>query len=110
MLCLGRDQNGYPADGIDVVPERNSLSTVVQLLKEQSERPQDKRDSLTKRYHDLYQDYIVLKYSDQFVSTVSDNLQRKHVGKLKARINLKRSRSSLLARVLRDAFKTWMKF
>lgn len=40
------------------------MSTVVQLSKEQNERLQDKRDSLTKRYHDLYQDYIVLKYGD----------------------------------------------
>ena len=62
MLCLGRDDHGYPTKGIDVVPEHKS--TFVQLFKERNEGLQAEHDSWAKCYHKLYQDYIVLKYGD----------------------------------------------
>ena len=63
-LCLGRDENGYPAKDIDMVPERKS--TFVQFLKEQKDKLQEERDSWATRYHKLYKDYTVLKYSYMF--------------------------------------------
>lgn len=66
-----RDKDGYPPEGQDVVPERKKdadvLSVVVKLLKDANERVnrlQDEKDHWYKRYQDLYQDYIVLKFSD----------------------------------------------
>ena len=61
MLCSlkGRDQNGYPTERIDMVPERK-LSTFVQLLQEanqRNDRLQNERDDWGRLYHDLYQEY-----------------------------------------------------
>ena len=66
----GRDENGYPTEGLDVVPERKTndvLSTVVELLKESNQRSsrlQDEKDYWYHRYQDLNKDYIALKYDD----------------------------------------------
>ena len=46
------------------------------LLKVRNEGLREQRDSLAKRYHELYQDYIVLKFSDvcqQCQSTSKEN-------------------------------------
>ena len=42
MLCLGRDENGHPTDGIDIVPERPKLSTLMTLLQEANQRADKK--------------------------------------------------------------------
>ena len=35
MLCLGRDKNGYPTDGIDIVPEpREPLNELITSLEQ----------------------------------------------------------------------------
>ena len=53
-----------------MVPERKQadvLSTVVQLLQEANQRNhqlEKEHDRWVKRYHDLYQDYIALEFSD----------------------------------------------
>ena len=56
-----------------MVPERKKdvdvLSVVVKLLKDANERAdrlQDEKDHWYKRYQDLYQDYIALKFSNLF--------------------------------------------
>ena len=63
MFQLERDDHGYPTKGIDVVPERKY--TFVQLLKKRNEGLQEQRDSWFNRYHELYQDCIVLKYGNE---------------------------------------------
>ena len=68
MLRLkGRCKDGYPDEGIDVVPERTKATAIVKLLKEANERAdkmQDEKDYWYRCHHDLYQDYIALKFSD----------------------------------------------
>ena len=45
MLCLGRDANGYPAYGIDIVSERpkpkNPISELIALLQQANKREED---------------------------------------------------------------------
>ena len=42
MLCLGRDENGYPTKGIDLVPEwpkpREPLNKLITLLEQSNEQ------------------------------------------------------------------------
>ena len=42
MLCLGQDENGYPTDDIDVVPERSKpkepLNELIMLLEQSNEQ------------------------------------------------------------------------
>ena len=65
----GRDQNGYPLEGVDVVPDGKlecSLSRLIGLLQEANKRAdnwKDMTDTLQRKYHALYQDYMALKYS-----------------------------------------------
>jgi len=71
----GRDEDGYPLEGIDVIPhvpprEDESDGTIpklVQLLQDANRRETRWKDSyeyLNKRYHDLYQEYTALKFGD----------------------------------------------
>ena len=88
MLCSvkGRDEYGYAVEGVDVVPERSkwvplykdegyfhkgkiepSLSKIVDLLKESNKRVdqwKDACDLLHRKYKDLYQHHMALKYGD----------------------------------------------
>ena len=76
MLCTvkGRGEDGYPLEGIDVIPnfppredESNTIPKLVQLLQDANRREARWKDSyeyLNKRYHDLYQEYMALKFSD----------------------------------------------
>ena len=42
MLCLGQDENGYPTDDIDIVPERSKpkepLNELIMLLEQSNEQ------------------------------------------------------------------------
>lgn len=85
----GRDDNGYPLEGVDVVPERKGFtpgwkpfcreeefhkdkikyctSRLVTLLKEANKRAdqyKDQLDSLHRKYNALHDEYLALKYSD----------------------------------------------
>ena len=71
MLCLGRDDHGYPADGMDIVSERpkpkNAISELIALFQQANEREEelnDKVDYWHRKYNQLYADYIALKYDD----------------------------------------------
>ena len=67
MLRLGRDKNGYPTKGIDVVPERPKLSTLMTLLLEANRREEKERERANywhRAYHRLNQDYIALQFKD----------------------------------------------
>ena len=50
MLYLGRDENGYPADGIDIVSERpkpkNPKSELIALLQQANKREEDLKDKV----------------------------------------------------------------
>ena len=83
----GRDEKGYPLEGVDVVPEHKgkrepldskeedfhagkietSLSRLVELLKQANERVEHLKDSVqywSRKYHSLYQVHMALKYRD----------------------------------------------
>ena len=71
MLCLGRDKNGYPTDGIDIVPKRRKprepLNELVKLLQQANDREdtlKHKVEHWHRKYNQLYADYVALKYSD----------------------------------------------
>ena len=76
MLCTvkGRSEDGYPLEGIDVLPnfpprkdESNTIPKLVQLLQDANRREARWKDSyefLNKRYHDLYQEYMALKFGE----------------------------------------------
>jgi len=77
MLCTvkGRDEDGYPLEGIDVLPnfpsrdnqEESIIPKLVQLLQDANRREAQWKDSSeywNKRYHILYQEYMALKFSD----------------------------------------------
>ena len=84
----GRDEKGYPLEGLDVVPEHkgkrkqlytkeqdfhagkieSSLSRLVELLQQANERVEKLKDSVqywSRKYHSLYQEHMALKYGDQ---------------------------------------------
>ena len=58
----GRDQNGYPLEGVDVVPDgklESSLSRLIGLLQEANKRAdnwKDMTDTLQRKKNALYQD------------------------------------------------------
>ena len=83
----GRDEKGYPLEGVDVVPEHkgkwkplyskeqdfhagkieSSLSRLVELLQQANERVEKLKDSVeywSRKYHSLYQEHMALKYGD----------------------------------------------
>ena len=83
MLCTlkGRDAQGYPLEGVDVVPDRKpsgtwrppyskeeeTIPSLIKLLQEANKRETRLKDSVdywNRKYHDLYQDYMALKYGD----------------------------------------------
>ena len=92
----GRDADGYPTEGIDVVPERKpkplykkeedfhagkieySLARLVELLQEANKRAEEaenKVETLNRKYNNLHADYIALKYNNLCVEcqTVKDS-------------------------------------
>ena len=71
LLCLGRDENGYPTDGIDLVLERpkpreplNELFKLLQQTSEREETLEHKLEHWYGKYNSLHSEYIALKYSD----------------------------------------------
>ena len=83
----GRDEKGYPLEGVDVVPEHkgkrkqlyskeedfhagkieSSLSRLVELLQQANERVEELKDSVQYwncKYHTLYQEHMALKHGD----------------------------------------------
>ena len=71
MLCWGRDENGYPTDGIDLVQERpkprEPLNELVKLLQQTNEGEETLKHKLKHwygKYNSLHSEYIALKYSD----------------------------------------------
>ena len=91
MLCLGRDENGYRSEGIDLVPERPKprelLNELITLLEQRNEQvtqlkqqadlvkllqqANDREETLKhkvehwyRKYNSLHSEYIALKYSD----------------------------------------------
>ena len=82
----GRDEDGYPLEGVDVVLEHkgklkllyskedshagkieSSLSRLVELLQQGNERAEKLKDSVqywSHKYHSLYQEHMALKYRD----------------------------------------------
>ena len=90
-MCLGRDENGYPTKGIDLVPERpkprEPLNELITLLEQSNEQltqlkqqadlvkllqqANDREETLKhkvehwyRKYNSLHSEYIALKYSD----------------------------------------------
>ena len=70
-----RDENGYPLEGIDVVPngprpsilKEETIPRLVQLLQEANRRAQRSDDALTaltRKYNTLQQDYAALRIGD----------------------------------------------
>ena len=84
MTLKGRDDQGYPREGSDVVPDKKppppprkwrplyakdkeSIPALVQLLQDANKREAQLKDSVeywNQRYHSLYQDTITLKYGN----------------------------------------------
>ena len=86
MSCTlkGRDAQGYPLEGVDVVPDKKppgtwrppyskeekgdkTIPSLVQLLQDANKRETQLKDSVdywNRKYHDLYQDYMALKYGN----------------------------------------------
>ena len=96
----GRDEKGYPLEGVDVVPEHkgkkkplyskeqdfhagkieSSLSRLVELLQQANEREEKLNDSVqywSRKYHSLYQEHMAIKYSDlcERCQTIKDTTQ-----------------------------------
>ena len=66
-----RDENGYPLEGIDVVPARpkkpNKMGELMKLLQEANRREEKERehaDYWRRAYHRLNKDYIALQFED----------------------------------------------
>ena len=65
-----RDANGYPLQGVDIVPVRpkpSKLSQVMKLLQEanlREEKERDRADYWKRAYHHLNKDYIALQLKD----------------------------------------------
>ena len=83
----GRDEKGYPLEGVDVVLEhkgkrkplyskeedfhagkiKSNLSRLVELLQQANERVEELKDNVqywSHKYHSLYQEHMALKYGD----------------------------------------------
>ena len=96
----GRDEKGYPLEGVDMVPEHkgkrkqlyskeedfhagkieSSLSRLVELLQQANERVEHLKDSVqywSRKYHSLYQEHMALKYGDlcEKCQTIKDTTQ-----------------------------------
>ena len=78
MLCTmkGRDENGYPREGEDVVPERlkrtpveqETIPRLVMLLQEANKRLYNAIEAIeasNRKYDHLHKEYVALKYSDE---------------------------------------------
>ena len=72
-----RDENGYPLEGIDMVPNgprpspsmlrEETIPRLVQLLQDanrRAERADNALTTLTRKYNTLHQDYMALKIGD----------------------------------------------
>ena len=66
-----RDKNGYPLEGIDVVPIRpkkpNKMAELMKLLQEVNRREEKERENAEywrRAYHRVNQDYIALQFED----------------------------------------------
>ena len=93
----GRDEKGYPLEGVDVVPEHKgkrkplyskeqdfhagkiecSLSRLVELLQQANERVEQLKDNVqywSRKYHSLYQEHLALKHGDlcEMCQTIRD--------------------------------------
>ena len=89
MLCAmkGRDEDGYPLEGVDLVPEHkgkrkplyskeedfhackieSSFSRFVELLQQANKRVEKLKDNVqywSRKYRSLYQEHMALKYGD----------------------------------------------
>ena len=73
MSLNTRDKNGYPLEGIDVVPIRprvhkpNKMAELMKLLQKANrceEKERENIDHWPRAYHRLNQDYIVLQFED----------------------------------------------
>ena len=83
MLCTlkGCDAQGYPLEGVDVVPdkkppgtwrppyskEEETIPALVQLLQDANKRETQLKDSVdywNRKYRELYQDHMALKYGN----------------------------------------------
>ena len=78
MLSVGRHQQGYPLEGVDVVPQRpkpkNPISELIALLQQANKIEQELKDKVDywhRKYKQLYADYIALNYDD--LSYVSES-------------------------------------
>ena len=66
-----RDEQGYPLEGIDVVPirpkKRNKMAELMKLLQEANRREEKERENADywrRAYHRLNKNYIALKFED----------------------------------------------
>ena len=71
MSINTRDKNGYPLEGIDVVPIRpkkpNKMTELMKLLQEANRREEKERENAEywrRAYHRVNQDYIALQFED----------------------------------------------
>ena len=71
MSLNTRDEQGYPLEGIDVVPVRpkkpSKMAELMNLLQEANRREEKERedaDHWRRAYHRLNQDYIALQFED----------------------------------------------
>ena len=86
MSCTlkGRDAQGYPLEGVDVVPDKKpsgtwrppyskeekvdeTIPSLIKLLQDVNKRETQLKDSVdcwNRRYRELYQDHSALKYGD----------------------------------------------
>ena len=73
MSLNTQDKNGYPLEGIDVVPIRpkdnkvNKMAELMKLLREANQREERERENADYwccAYHRLNQDYIALQFED----------------------------------------------
>ena len=82
----GRDEDGYPLEGVDLVPEHkgkrkllhshedfhaskieSSMSRLVELLQQANERVEKLKDNVqywSRKYRSLYHKHMALKYGD----------------------------------------------
>ena len=73
MSLNTRDENGYPLEGVDVVPERpkvnkvNKMAELMKLLQEANRREEQANERAGywhRAYQRLNQDYIALQFDD----------------------------------------------
>ena len=82
MLCplKGRDAQGYPLEGVDVVPDKKppgtwrppyskeeTIPALIKLLQDANKRETQLKDPVdywNRKYHDLYQEHMALKFGN----------------------------------------------